>query len=209
VLADPPISDKTPFQSATPLQVNAVNELASNLTATPGFFVANENEPNALKSNACSGVADRNPRPGQVGDRNCAQCRGPVDGKGAASSDRTLDCLVASRVRTLLPGGGEPAMVTDRLHCRKDDDEQVPTRPVSARWIMSQPAFALGAADARVGRGTHRDYDLWDTNGQWNAGEPGPRSHRGVSNCDVPGRSPQKPWPGSSPSAKTSSDNHH
>jgi hypothetical protein len=100
-------------------------------------------------------------------------------------------------------------MVTDRLHCRKDDDEQVPTRPVSARWIMSQPAFALGAADARVGRGTHRDYDLWDTNGQWNAGEPGPRSHRGVSNCDVPGRSPQKPWPGSSPSAKTSSDNHH
>ena len=58
-------------------------------------------------------------------------------------------------------------MVTDRLHCRKDDDEQVPTRPVSARWIMSQPAFALGAADARAGRGTHRDYDLWDTNGQW------------------------------------------
>src|SRR3984893_4569669 len=30
-----------------------------------------------------------------------------------------------------------------------------------------------------------------------------------LSNCDVPGRSPQKPWPGSSPSAKTSSDNHH
>src|SRR6478736_3362903 len=29
------------------------------------------------------------------------------------------------------------------------------------------------------------------------------------ANCDVPGRSPQKPWPGSSPSAKTSSDNHH
>jgi hypothetical protein len=77
----PPISDKTPFQSATPLQVNAVNELASNLTATPGFSVANENEPNALKSNGCSGVADRNPRPGQEGDRNCAQCRGPVDGK--------------------------------------------------------------------------------------------------------------------------------
>ena len=48
-------------------------------------------------------------------------------------------------------------MVTDRLHCQKDDDEQVPTRPVSARWIMSQPAFALGAADARAGR----------TNGQW------------------------------------------
>ena len=49
----PPISDKTPFQSATPLQVNAVNKLASNLTATPGFFVANENEPNASKSNCC------------------------------------------------------------------------------------------------------------------------------------------------------------
>ena len=58
-------------------------------------------------------------------------------------------------------------MVKHRLHCRKHDGDQVPTMPVSARWIMSQPAFVLGAADARAGRGTHRDYDLWDTNGQW------------------------------------------
>ena len=59
-------------------------------------------------------------------------------------------------------------MVKHRLHCRKHDGDQVPTMPVSAHWIMSQPTFALGAADARAGRGTHRDYDLWDTNGQWN-----------------------------------------
>jgi len=58
-------------------------------------------------------------------------------------------------------------MVTPRLHRRKADGEQVPTRPVSVLSIMSQPTFALGAADARAGRGAHRDYDLWDTNGQW------------------------------------------
>ena len=33
---------------------------------------------------------------------------------------------------------------------------------------MSQPTFALGVADVRAGRPVHRDYDLWDTNGQWN-----------------------------------------
>jgi hypothetical protein len=59
-------------------------------------------------------------------------------------------------------------MVKHGLHCRDDDRDQVPTRPVSARWIMSQPTFALGAADARAGRGIHRDYDLWDISGQWN-----------------------------------------
>jgi hypothetical protein len=59
-------------------------------------------------------------------------------------------------------------VVKHRLHCRKHDGGQLPTRPVSAHWIMSQPTFGLGAADARAGRDTHRDYDLWDTNGQWN-----------------------------------------
>jgi hypothetical protein len=59
-------------------------------------------------------------------------------------------------------------MVKHRLSHRKHDDDQVPTRPVTAYWIMSQPTFALGAADARAGRGPHRDYDLWDTDGQWN-----------------------------------------
>ena len=59
-------------------------------------------------------------------------------------------------------------MVTHRVCCEEYDGEQIPTRPASVLGIMSQPTFALGAADARAGRGTHRDYDLWDTNGQWN-----------------------------------------
>ena len=44
---------------------------------------------------------------------------------------------------------------------------QIPTRNVTFEWIMSQPTFLLGVADARVGRRYHRDYDLWDTSGQW------------------------------------------
>ena len=59
-------------------------------------------------------------------------------------------------------------MVKHRLSYGRDDDAQVPTRPVSSHWIMSRPTFALGVADARAGRGTHRDYELWDTSGQWN-----------------------------------------
>ena len=46
--------------------------------------------------------------------------------------------------------------------------DQIPIKPVSARWIMSQPSFELDVADVRAGRGIHRDYDLWDTNAQWN-----------------------------------------
>lgn len=46
-------------------------------------------------------------------------------------------------------------------------EEQVATHDVSAAWIMRRPTFALGVADARAGRRYHRDYDLWDTNGQW------------------------------------------
>jgi hypothetical protein len=59
-------------------------------------------------------------------------------------------------------------MMTPRLRRRKDDAEQIPTRPTSTVWIMSQPSFALGVADVRAGRGTRRDYDLWDTDAQWN-----------------------------------------
>jgi hypothetical protein len=68
-------------QSATPLQTNDISDLKEKSSATPDFFVANENEPNALKSNACSGVADLDPPVGEKEDRTCAQCRGPVDGK--------------------------------------------------------------------------------------------------------------------------------
>ena len=46
--------------------------------------------------------------------------------------------------------------------------DQVPTRPASVTWIMSRPTFQLGAADARAGRPYRVDYDLWDTDGQWN-----------------------------------------
>ena len=48
-------------------------------------------------------------------------------------------------------------MVKHWVRCWKDDGDQVPTMPVSAQWIMSQPTFALGAADARAGRDTHLD----------------------------------------------------
>jgi hypothetical protein len=39
--------------------------------------------------------------------------------------------------------------------------DQVPTRLVSIREIMQRPEFALGAADARAGRGYPRNYDTW------------------------------------------------
>jgi Protein of unknown function (DUF3631) len=48
-------------QSATPLQTNDISDLKEKSSATPDFFVADENAPSALKSNACSGVADRAP----------------------------------------------------------------------------------------------------------------------------------------------------
>ena len=48
---------------------------------------------------------------------------------------------------------------------RKGD--QVPTRCISIATIMGAPSFQLGVADARAGRGYHRDYDIWNTNAQW------------------------------------------
>jgi hypothetical protein len=46
------------------------------------------------------------------------------------------------------------------------------------------------------------------TSGTTSAGEPGPHSHRAISNCDAPARSLPKHWRGSDPAAATSSDNH-
>ena len=46
--------------------------------------------------------------------------------------------------------------------------EQVETEGVSIREIMADPKFALGAADARAGRGYHPNYDRWDIDDQWN-----------------------------------------
>ena len=51
---------------------------------------------------------------------------------------------------------------------RQSGEAQISTILVSDRWIMAQPAFRLGVNDVRAGRPIHPDYDLWDTNGQWN-----------------------------------------
>jgi 5S rRNA maturation endonuclease (ribonuclease M5) len=45
--------------------------------------------------------------------------------------------------------------------------EQISTEFTTIEEIMSRPTFALGVADARAGRLYHPDYDLWDTDGQW------------------------------------------
>jgi hypothetical protein len=51
---------------------------------------------------------------------------------------------------------------------RLRDGDQIPTRPVTLREIMSDPKFALGVADARAGRGYPTSYDNWkDTNDRW------------------------------------------
>jgi hypothetical protein len=42
------------------------------------------------------------------------------------------------------------------------------TTPASTRWILSQPTFERRLADARANRGFPQEYDLWDTNDQWN-----------------------------------------
>jgi hypothetical protein len=47
--------------------------------------------------------------------------------------------------------------------------EQVPTQTVSARWVMEQPEFNMGVADARAGRPNRAAYDTWDdVDQQWN-----------------------------------------
>jgi len=44
---------------------------------------------------------------------------------------------------------------------------QVPTKSVSVKWIMSDPAFERGVRDARAGRGFPVDFDAWETNSAW------------------------------------------
>jgi hypothetical protein len=47
--------------------------------------------------------------------------------------------------------------------------DQVETRPVSRRWIMTSCKFGLGVDDARAGRPYPCDYDLWcNIDDQWN-----------------------------------------
>jgi hypothetical protein len=48
------------------------------------------------------------------------------------------------------------------------NEGQVPTRPVSIKWIMSDPAFERGVRDARAGRGFPADFDDWEVNPAWN-----------------------------------------
>ena len=57
--------------------------------------------------------------------------------------------------------------MTRRRGYRPRDGDQIPTRPTTSAEIMSAPTFGLGVADVRAERPYHRDYDLWDTNGQW------------------------------------------
>jgi hypothetical protein len=45
--------------------------------------------------------------------------------------------------------------------------DQIPTRAVTLRWIMRQPTFALGVADARAARPLRENVD-WDTDAAWN-----------------------------------------
>jgi hypothetical protein len=47
-------------------------------------------------------------------------------------------------------------------------NDQVPTKAVSIRWIMSDPAFECGVRDARANRGFPNDFDTWETNSAWN-----------------------------------------
>jgi len=45
---------------------------------------------------------------------------------------------------------------------------QVPTWPTTIDEIMSSSEFALGAIDARAGRGYRSAYATWGSNRQWN-----------------------------------------
>jgi hypothetical protein len=65
--------------------------------------------------------------------------------------------------RTMIRDGRMPSPEeAKRLH-----GDQVETCATTIPAIMKSVTFALGVADARAGRGYHRDYDLWDTNGEW------------------------------------------
>jgi hypothetical protein len=48
------------------------------------------------------------------------------------------------------------------------DAGQVPTKRVSVRWIMTDPAFERGVRDARAGRPFPVAFDTWKVNSAWN-----------------------------------------
>ena len=72
----------------------------------------------------------------------------------------------------------------DKAGLRLRSGKQVPTRPVSIQEIMGQPQFMLGVADVRAGRPYHKDYDVWNTNGQW--GYERGRMWAALAPADVP-----------------------
>jgi hypothetical protein len=49
---------------------------------------------------------------------------------------------------------------------RLRDGDQIPTRLVTIREIMSDPKFACGVTDVRAGRGYPTDYNEWKRH-QW------------------------------------------
>ena len=74
------VSTIPPVQVATTLHANDLSDLDKKTSATSDFAVADDVDPNPLKPNVCSGVADQSPLLGEGEDRTCAQCGGQVDG---------------------------------------------------------------------------------------------------------------------------------
>jgi hypothetical protein len=73
-------------------------------------------------------------------------------------------------------------------------------------WLLrGRPVVALSDATAAIER-TRGAITIYRKNNK--PAQPGPRSHRAMSNRDVPARSRQKHWRGSNPAATTSSKNH-
>ena len=48
------------------------------------------------------------------------------------------------------------------------DKGQIPTKAVSVRRIMTDPAFKRGVRDARAGRPFPVAFDTWEVNSAWN-----------------------------------------
>jgi hypothetical protein len=54
---------------------------------------------------------------------------------------------------------------SDEVPEEVSSSENSSTVPVTIRWLMSQPEFAAGVADARAGRPPK--FEQWEGNGQW------------------------------------------
>jgi hypothetical protein len=50
---------------------------------------------------------------------------------------------------------------------RLREGDQIPTRSITIREIMSSAEFAFGVADCRAGRQYRTAYDRWDGGEQW------------------------------------------